>query len=141
MGTPVCGKRSHPMSRGRWPRRRAPQSPWPHLGVSLFAPTHVMLFPARISVRSVLPASNALSSSGHILLGMSQNVSCGSGPRNLHFPLAATPTFSLRVFALGCKIFELIFLNPVYLIQCQAYGGRGVTQSLLAELKGAFVLC
>lgn len=32
-------------------------------------------------------------------------------------------------------------LNPVYLIQCQAYGGRGVTQSLLAELQGAFVLC
>lgn len=33
---------------------------WPHLAVSLFSPRHHMLFPARNSVCSILPAWNAL---------------------------------------------------------------------------------
>lgn len=39
----------------------------------------------------------------HILLGLSQNVFCGSGPRNLPFPPAPIPTPWTRAFALGCK--------------------------------------
>lgn len=75
----------------------------------------------------------------YIPLGVSQNGFCGSGSRNLPFQSTPTSTLCPGAFALGCK---LLRVKTYVWILCliQHMGGEGVTQSLLAKLKGNFTL-
>lgn len=80
----------------------------------------------------------------HIPLGASKNVFCGSEPSNLPLQSAPTPSLCLRASASGCKtltvktyVLESSALNPGPGVWGE---GAGVTQSVLAERQGTFVI-